>query len=542
MIAHPSRFPFMGKDILLCAALCILSLLTFHPALSNNFAPIDDDIVFQANPHIREFSRNTLTWMFTNTSLTLRYAPLNWVLWTLVYVTMGPDPWGFHLLGIFFHLLNVILVYALIRSILSQMERLRNQPHSSRAAYFAALATAVWAVHPLRVEVVSWATIVHYGQAQAMGILMLLCYLRAARERVVPEVSRIVGADRTLSYMSASTVRPIALYRTRWFWISVGFYAISVLFYPSATLLPAILPFLDIYLFRRMTTGVGRSVMRQFVALCLEKIPYLCIASIIAIVTIHGRASSSAFWGTPATLAEFPLVQRVMQVAFVLTYYLWKPFDPTHISPYYNYLVSIDPASPLFLLSLFTVIALTLAAIFLHKRHPWFTLFWVAHLVIILPVCGYFDHPYMPGDRYAYFHDVLYAIAFAWALTWIWPRAGQLIKGIIPAAVIAMVLVFAFLSHAQSETWKSGETVFLNALAEIGPHPYQSELQWRLAQWYLEQRRPAEALDYANRAIDHGSTAPAAYAIKQKAQLALILTAQSQAAPPSPSPPPTASH
>jgi tetratricopeptide (TPR) repeat protein len=473
-------------DLLFCAGLCLLALVVYFPGIYGDFIPIDDDVELMTNLNIREFSWAHLRWMFTDTHLTLRYTPLSWVAWAVIYALTGPGPHPeisppplpYHVYGLLVHAVNVGLVYFVVRAVVRQVRRLRHESASPLDAPFTALATALWAFHPLRVEVVSWATQVRYGESQACALAAFLWYDAAVRRLPTPAA-------------------PLA---RQWrFWAAVAAFAASILFYPQVIGLAALLPVLDVYLFRRVSPAAV--TWRDAVRLCLEKAPFFLAAVAAGVMTIIGRFAPGTIWGTPATLDQFPWTSRAMQATWVLVYYLWKPLDPTHISPIYARLYEFNAWDPPFIAAYVAWGAFTVAALVLRRRHPWLFLFWAAHHLLLVPVGGYFDHPHITVDRYAYTHNVLFAAYLACALGWAWPRMTRLARRTLAGAACAAAIVFALLSAAQTRVWTNGESVYLHVLGELGDHPQREEIYWKLANWYVVHGYPEQAIEWGDKSL-----------------------------------------
>src|SRR6266704_2955027 len=123
-------------------AVIAFTLVAFLPVLDNGFIPNwDDRTNFLDNPHYRGLGGAQLRWMFT-TFHAGHYIPLTWLSLGLDYLLWGMNPaalrWG------------------------------------------AAVAALFFAIHPLRVESVAWATERRDVLSGLFYVLALLCYVKAA--------------------------------------------------------------------------------------------------------------------------------------------------------------------------------------------------------------------------------------------------------------------------------------------------------------------------------------------------------------------------
>lgn len=479
--ARPSRFPLSRVDLLILALLSILLVLVFHRVSFADFVPFDDDIEITSNSHIQGLNPTNLTWMFTDTQLTQRYTPLSWIVWALLFRGFGLNPMAFHLEALVVHLLNTCLVYLLVRAILFRWQNV--QPRAPTPAFAlqlslaAGLGTALWALHPLRVEVVAWATQVRFAEATLFMLLAILAYFRAT--------------DQTPDQHS--------LLRSKWFWAAVCASMSSVLFYPVGIGLPLILLLLDVLPLRRIDPQNFN--WKSWLRLGLEKIPFLIVPIFVAIMTILGRINVSGFWHKPATLADFSITARIMQAGYIFIYYLWKPFDTMSLSPVYTTLVKCDPWSAPFIASVLAVIGITLAAIFTRRRWPLLAVLWFSHLILIMPMGGYFEHPHYSNDRYAYLQGILGAIIVAIIIIPLWKHLPSASRFLATIVFLMLVLTLSLFSHFQTYFWRNGETLFNHMIVELGDDPYREDIYWRLGKYYLQQHNYPAALAAADQTL-----------------------------------------
>ena len=131
---------------LIAALLLALTLLVFQRVGHQGFVCWDDSLHVSANPHLGSLARTGFFWRHFYGGL---YIPLSYTLYALIAQgAHGPssaalDPRPFHLTNLALHLLNTLLVFALLRRL-----RLPDWPAGAGALLFA--------VHPMQVETVAW--------------------------------------------------------------------------------------------------------------------------------------------------------------------------------------------------------------------------------------------------------------------------------------------------------------------------------------------------------------------------------------------------
>ena len=121
------------------------SFLVYINSLNNGFH-YDDYHSIVGNPFIRDF-RNIGRFfidprMFSSSSEMAMYRPTLLVTYAVSYALSGYRPWGWHIINIFIHAANVCLLYFFIRRWVSTS--------------VAAIAAAIFAVHPLATEPINY--------------------------------------------------------------------------------------------------------------------------------------------------------------------------------------------------------------------------------------------------------------------------------------------------------------------------------------------------------------------------------------------------
>src|SRR5262245_63937633 len=134
-------------------ALVVAVFTAFLPTLASDFVAWDDDLNFTENPHYRGLSPAHLRWMLT-TLHGGHYQPLSWITLGLDYVVWGMNPVGYHLTNLLIHAATAILCYYVIAALLARTSR----PRDAGVRVAAAVGALFFAIHPLRVESVAWAS------------------------------------------------------------------------------------------------------------------------------------------------------------------------------------------------------------------------------------------------------------------------------------------------------------------------------------------------------------------------------------------------
>ena len=403
----------------LCGTVLALSALAVNwRVLDFGFLYLrDDDVNIALNPHMGGLAWERLRWIFTDWSYVRRYIPLGWLNLSATYQVSGLNPAGYHAVGLVLYLLNSVLVLVLILHALRLFTSGRASGLSPWDVGAAALASAWWALHPMRVETTAWASGNLYGQAMALLSLSLIAYLR--------------------SYLATGTRRAV------WIALAALGYTLSLLTYPLAFGVPILLLGLD-WLRCRSQPGLS---FRQLVA---EKAAFFVPLALVLAVTLTARYESVNGFGAVPSLRDLSLLQRVAQSAYVAAYYVWKPWWPAHLSPLYDALMDFSPTGGVFLASMEAVGAVSVAAILAFRRRPAISVAWFGYLAAAAPFFGLTEKPHMTSDRYGYFLAVIMASFLAVGLSRLTTRRARVAAAVISLAAIG---ILGRLTWAQLGIW-----------------------------------------------------------------------------------------
>jgi tetratricopeptide (TPR) repeat protein len=182
----------------LAILLVILTFITYAPALRCGFI-WDDDDHFTANPAMNSVHGLTQIWSSLAAS---RYYPLTLTTFWVERHLWGLHPLPYHAVNIALQAANAVLLWTLLR-------RLRVP-----GAWFAA---ALWAVHPVCVETVAWATELKNTQSGFFFFLSVLFFLRFETDNKRGSYARALafGAAAMLSKPS-TVVLPVVLLLCAW--------------------------------------------------------------------------------------------------------------------------------------------------------------------------------------------------------------------------------------------------------------------------------------------------------------------------------------
>jgi hypothetical protein len=131
------------RELLVSLFLVLATLTVYWQVVNHEFVNLDDDKYIIENSHVRQgLSRESVIWAFTATEAA-NWHPLTWLSHMLDCQLYGLNPKGHHLTNEFFHLVNTLLLFLILKSMTGTLWR-------------SGFVAALFALHPLHVESVAW--------------------------------------------------------------------------------------------------------------------------------------------------------------------------------------------------------------------------------------------------------------------------------------------------------------------------------------------------------------------------------------------------
>ncbi len=407
--------------------LVLLVCLVFLPSVfSREFLNWDDNQNFLENPLFHMGFRESLAWAWRSSTLGV-FQPVGWVLLRIQTALFGLSPLPFHGISVILHAANTILLFRLL---------LRLDP-LKEGIFACAIAASVFAIHPLHVEAVAWASCQPLLWSVFFSLGSVLSYLD------------YLEGDRRAFWWAYS-----------WFVAAVGCKA-------NCLSLPLI------FLGLRYSKG---SPMRWG-----SDWPFWMTALLGGVAALRARD----------LLVPLPrLGERAGMPLTVIAEALYRLVWPWNLSPIYP-LPSTGVA-------VYQGIFVALVALAIYRRRQRSrALVWgaLAYFVLLLPAIGAAASEGVAfADRYAYLPGLALAALLAHFLKAA-PPARRWIR-IVPVAVSAG---FALITFSQLESWNDSERFWKTALERESR--FSGRAHANLGSWLLERGRGDEAAIYLRTAL-----------------------------------------
>ena len=391
--------------------LAALVWIVFGQTWNHDFVNYDDlDYVTKNAQVSRGVTLEGIVWAFTHFHSS-NWHPLTWISHMIDCQFYGLNAGGHHVTNLLIHAANAILLFFLLRRMTASL-------------WPSAVAAALFAIHPLRVESVAWVSERKDVLSGLFFMLTLMAYARYARD---PSRKRYIA-------------------------VAVLF-ALGLMSKPMLVSVPVILLLLDYWPLNRLP---GFSI-RTLWPLLKEKLPLFALSLGSCVVTLFAQQ------GSLQPIEHIRLPARVANTGLSYVDYLRQTIWPENLAPLYPW----DPSrlQPSVITVAYVVLAGVFVAVFVWRRRRYLLTGWFWYLVMLLPVIGILHVGNQShADRYTYLPQIGLYLMLIWGAVdlcahWRYLR--------IPAVAVAGALVIAltFSARAQAAHWRDSESLWRHALA-----------------------------------------------------------------------------
>lgn len=439
-----------------CVVLFLVTAGLYGQIIDHGFVNYDDNIYLIENLQVQQgITAENVQWAFRSTLLA-HWHPLTWLSHMLDVELFGMDAGGHHFTNLIFHSTNSVLLFLVLHSMTG---------HIWRSAFVAAL----FALHPLHVESVAWASERKDVLSTFFWLLTMCSYVWYVRRS---------GIQRYLTV--------------------VALFACSLMSKSMPVTLPFVLLLLDVWPLRRIRFGQvslckvsfhGASGSRIF----YEKLPLLLVTFIACILILFASREHGAL----SALDSLSVAQRCINALVAYTAYVARILWPEDMSVLYllkdNIPLWQGVASALFL------IIVSAWSVKLIKNQPFVFVGWFWFLGTLVPVIGIVQvGVQFIADRYTYIPSIGFFIIFAWGPPLIADRMKLKRSLLAVPAVLILVINFS-LTWMQLPYWKNSARLFQHAL-NIDENNYVAHNN--LGQALVEQGKLEGAISHYNSAIE----------------------------------------
>ena len=406
------------KQYGLILLLIVVTVAVYWPLREHGFIEYDDEGYIVKNYYLQPgITGENIAWAMT-TGYLANWHPLTWMSHMLDYQLFGLNPAPHHLHNLVLHVLASVLLFLVFKRM-------------TRSDWIACFVALVFAIHPLHVESVAWASERKDTLSALFAVLTIGAY--------------------TLYAESPGSKRYI---------IMLLFFLLGLMSKPMLVTLPFVLLLLDYWPLNRMSIPPNDKVGVSFTSLLYEKVPMLVMSLAVSIVTFVVQRHA----GAVSQLQVLTLGTRLSNAVVAYMAYLEKTFWPLNLSVFYPYNESAV-GFPKNLIAVSLLLAITVWAVLQRRSKPYLIVGWLWFLGMLVPVIGIVQVGAQSiADRYMYLPLIglsLMTGCFVADAVRIWKQQ----KSLAWVGLVAIALVLSLLSGKQLNYWKDGQTLFEHALS-----------------------------------------------------------------------------
>ena len=411
------------SDLLIMLGLTVVTLAIYAQVIGHQFITLDDPTYIQENSMVNHgLTRAGLAWAFT-TFHVANWHPLTWISHMVDCQLFGMNAGGHLLVNALIHAANTLLVFWFLL-------------RTTHARWPSALVAALFALHPLHVESVAWASERKDTLSTFFGLLSLIAYVR------------YVEAPSSIRYV----------------WTAITL-ALGLLAKPMLVTWPFVMLLLDYWPLGRWQSAKSKAQEKKLIKLILEKIPLFILVAASAVITLIAQSRG----GAVRTLAHEPLALRLSNTLVSYAKYLLLTFWPNDLAVYYPLAPGGIPGWQI-VGAAFLLIGITAFCFLQRKIRPYLIVGWLWFLGTLVPVIGLVQvGGQTMADRYFYIPSIGLFVALVFGLADLvksWRVAPSLCGGISAAAL----LILATLTNVQIQRWHDSFTLFEHTLSVTPPN------------------------------------------------------------------------
>ena len=454
----------------------IVALAVFSPALDFGFVSWDDDFHVYDNPFLNPATlENTLH--FWTESYKRLYVPLTYSVWSflasLSQSTGGElNPRIFHAANIILHILSSLLVFGILRTVLTHGFRnnkndgnIKDDFTVDSAALFGAL---LFGLHPIHVEPVAWVT----GMKEMLSGFLSLIAVREYLAFAISSKTRLTGDKQNPSPGSFGPKRKNFHYAA-----ATAAFLMAVLSKPVAVILPLIALIIDRWI-----------IKRPFRESVLPVAVWLFASALFALIATSAQQAGTLLTGSP-------IWARPLIAGDAISFYLYKLVWPLQLGIDYGRSPDFVMRHWWFYATWLLPAALAAAIYFVKKREPFLACAGII-FVSLLPLLGFVEffiqYRTTVFDHYFYFPFLGISILSSW----LYANHKS-----TPVTVFAFVIIclLGVRSYQQVSTWKDDITLYTNA---IKVNPLSDMANYNLGNKFRKIGRLDDAIYYYKKTIE----------------------------------------
>ena len=403
-------------------ALAVTAIVFFN-TLHNNFVNWDDDSFILNNPIIKNLNWINIKNIFLNFHGT--EFPLTILSYSVEYKLFGLNPFSFHFINYILHLLNVLLVYILIKRLTGK-------------SWIAFITSLFFGIHPMHVETVAWIS---------------------ERKDLLYSFFFLLSLNSYCKYLFSEKKNYNLFWTFLWF-------LLSLLSKPAAACLPFVLLLIYYYHNKNITKKAIISIL-----------PFVGLLILIAVYTIFLHNTFDSF---KSFEVSFGFINKIFLFSYAVIYYLVMaiiPFKLCVIHFYPDVTNEILPLEYYFSLPVLILLVWGICKLkFLKHEIIFGLLFYFITIVMVLQIFPVGIA--IVSERYSYIPYIGIFLILGHLYSYILDKKNSFnieIRTLVSLSIAVLIIFYSYTSNQRNKVWKNGTTLFSDVIKK---YPEQS-LGWR---------------------------------------------------------------
>jgi hypothetical protein len=483
--------------LIVCIILSITTFTIFWQVGNHEFISFDDNDYVTENRYVQDgITLKGIVWAFSEPHAH-NWHPLTWLSHMLDCQVFGLKPGRHHLVNLFFHVANTLLLFLILR-------RMTN------ALWQSAFVAGLFALHPLHVESVAWV---------------------AERKDVLSTLFWMLTMGAYVYYVERPGYK-------RYLFI-ITFFVLGLMSKPMLVTLPFVLLLLDYWPLKRLQTVKSgariaaatpqpasrakrkqksrqqpgkdtaqtkgtvesRALWPEIRPLLKEKIPFFVVTILFCFVTFYAQHR------VVKPMELYPLGGRIANALISYVSYIGKMLWPEKLSIFYPYggvaLLSWQAVSAMLVLMVTTYLTIRAA-----RRFPYLTVGWLWYLGTLVPVIGLVQVGLQSmADRYTYVPLIGIFILIAWGVPELLNR-WRYRRFALASAAVGILFALMVVTYVQIGYWRNNIILYEHAIKVTSENAWaQNNLGYTLSL----QGKTREAIAHFQKAISINNPADAHY-------------------------------
>ena len=397
-------------EIIIAFFICIITYALYAQIKNHQFI-YDAKLYITLNDNIQKgLTIEGVKWAMTSTYAS-NWHPVTWISHMIDISLYGINPKGHNASNVFFHILNSVLLFFLFFKL-------------TNGLWQSAFVAILFALHPLHIESVAWASARKDLLSCFFGLLTILFYSFYVNKK-----------------------------ENEYYFLALFFFILGLMSKPMLVTLPFVLLLLEYWPLNRIEEI---KINAKNINIILTKLPFFALSFASCIITFIIQKESGA-------VHLLPIKLKIYNVFSSYVLYLYKAFIPFKLAILYPYDKNLGFGLALF----FFIILCGISAVFFYKRkkYPYLLVGWLWYLGMLVPVIGIVQVGMQKmADRYTY----IPLVGIFFLISFFIGDISKKLNNRKPILFFLSIIIICFyfnIANQYIKKWKNPYTLFNYAIA-----------------------------------------------------------------------------